>query len=177
MGNYIHIAGQAIRNTNEGAAATLQETDHARAERFQQESDNRAVVQQNRTRRLQKDVLQQTIDLNNAKNEVRNLSKQVQTKAEELSKEQQKVNALRELATDIVSDRAAMIKTIEFLKQKWIKPEDQEEFSKDCKQEQSEQKEKIDNDPVKQQKAENLVDWHVNDLLKNPKRSRKSSPR
>lgn len=177
MGNYVHIASNAIQITNEGTAAILQEADRAREERFQQADSDREKISQRRTARIQNDALQQSVELGYAKDEINNLKKQVQNKAQELSKEQQKANALRELATDIVSDRAAMLKTIEFLKQKWIKPEEQEDFDKDCKDIQKDQKEKIDNDPVKQQKAEKLVDWHVNELLTNPKKSKKNGLR
>lgn len=76
----------------------------------------------------------------------------------ELRRSEYKREVLRDLAADIVVDRATIMRTLDFLKSKWAGPIGEREFDSDFVRVQKEEEDKINSDLERQNKAYKLVD-------------------
>ncbi|WP_447896442.1 hypothetical protein [Stenotrophomonas acidaminiphila] len=106
--NYIDIAGKAIRLTNEGAAATLQDAAAASDVRHQQADAVRADIASNRFVRASSEAVQLTIDLNQAKFEIQDLKKALQAKTQELNDKTREL-AMQTARTKTLLEYAAFV--------------------------------------------------------------------
>ncbi|KAB7628878.1 hypothetical protein [Stenotrophomonas rhizophila] len=97
----------------------------------------------------------------NAMENVRKIQEQARLIEElqsKLRRSESKREVLRDLAADIVLDRASISQSIQTLKLKWAQPEQQEQFQQDYVSARAEEKVQIEGDALRQHEAYDLVD-------------------
>ncbi|HHA2861609.1 TPA: hypothetical protein ACOFDH_004088 [Stenotrophomonas maltophilia] len=75
-----------------------------------------------------------------------------------LRRSEYKREVLRDLAADVIIDRATVSRSIQTLKLKWSRPEQHEQFQQDYVTARNEEKVSIEGDALRQHKAYDLVD-------------------
>lgn len=111
----------------------------------------------------------------NAMENVRTIQEQARLIEElqsKLRRSEYKREVLRDLAADIVVDRATIMRTLDFLKNKWAGPTGENEFDNDFVRVQKEEEDKINSDIERQNKAYKLVD-NVSASWSNPESVRR----
>ena len=147
----IEITGQVIRSsgqdTNNLLAASVQ---HSKG--------------QNQLRQIKLDQKEEQLSRMEHRNQMETIQ-QLQEKTREveelkskLRRAEHKSEVLRDLAADVVLDRSSIMGTLAFLRKKWAPAESAQEFDTDFANARKDEKNQIENDADRQNKAYKLVD-------------------
>jgi len=115
-------------------------------------------------RQIQNDQKEARLSQLQKQNEMENIRKlqektrEVEDLKKKLRQEQQKSEVLRDLAADVIIDRSSIQATLSFLKKKWVNPTKFEEFEQDAENARNTEKQNINNDAERQDKAYQIVD-------------------
>lgn len=115
-------------------------------------------------RQIQNDQKEARLSQLQKQNEMENIRKlqektrEVEDLKKKLRQEQQKSEVLRDLAADVIIDRSSIKATLSFLKKKWAAPHKEQEFESDFENLRENEKNKINNDEERQNKAYQIVD-------------------
>lgn len=147
----IQITGQVIRSsgqaTNDLLKASVQHS-KGQSQLRQIKLDQKEEQLSHLQHRNQMETIQQ----------LQEKTREVEELKSQLHRAEHKSEVLRDLAADIVVDRATIMRTLSFLKKKWVTPEHEKEFESDFERVQKEEEVKFNQDEERQNKAYKLVD-------------------
>lgn len=147
----IESTGQVIRSSGQATSRILEgsvQNSRAQAEQRQIKLERQEDRHDHLKRRHDMEVAQQ----------LQEKSREVEKLKIQLRREENKSAVLRDLAADIVVDRATIMRTLAFLNKKWAGPNSEKEFESDFERVQKEEEIKINQDEERQNKAYKLVD-------------------
>ncbi|MBK0052976.1 hypothetical protein [Stenotrophomonas sp. S39] len=166
--NLIDIAGQVSRDTDLNTTNLLKKNiqfAEGQAESRQIEQDQ---LEEKRERHRMRSELE-AIQYGQEK------AREVEELKSKLSRAEYKNEVLRDLAADVILDRSSIRNTVSFLKSKWAAPSQAEEFEADFNTLRQNEKQQIEEDEGRQNKAYQLVDDVVNSWSK-PSSTRRRRP-
>lgn len=147
----VHVAGQVSRDTDRNTSHLLNQ-----AVQFSdgQQELRQIKMEQKEEKRERAKKRQELEDIQHMQEKVR----EVEELKSKLRRAEHKNEVLRDLAADVILDRSSIRNTMSFLKNKWATPAQAEEFEADFAKAREQEKQKIEADEDRQDKAYQLVD-------------------